>query len=432
VRILQINKYLFPRDGVTTVVAETIRLLEERGHQVAAFGQADPAAFPAASRGAVVDPIFLDRPASSLGARLACLGRLFFSTGARAAFSRLLAAWTPDVVHLHNIYHHLGAPIIGIAKRHGVPVVMTLHDYKPFCPDYLFLRAPARESTLCTSCLRHGPFDAVRFRCVRDSRAASLVCWLEAVLHRRFYCRVDRFLAPSRFMAQKAREAGVPARRIAVVRNPAPAAVAEGGPRAGEPADDAPAGGEILFLGRLYREKGAALLVRAFARLGGVANAAGGLRLTVAGEGPERQRVERLGRGLAVHVPGFLDGPRKAEAIRRAAVIVFPSTWYENGPMTILEAFSAGKAVVASRIGGIPEMVVDNETGLLVTPGNEEELASALSRLLADPALRERLGRAARERAATLHAPPRYAAKLERAYRRVLNGNRPAAILDSE
>jgi glycosyltransferase involved in cell wall biosynthesis len=403
VRIVIVNKYLFRRDGVTSVVEETMKLLGERGHMVMAFGQADPRNFTEGIPHATVPPVALDAPDSPARAKLIALARILFGFGVRRRFARFLAEARPDVVHLHNIYHHLGPPIIGILRKRRIPIVMTLHDYKVFCPQYLLWRGERP----CAACIARGPFNAVRFRCVRNSETASLVCWLEAILHRRFYAAVDRFCAPSRFMAEVAQQAGIPARKILVVPNPAPAFRPGETPPAGKPP-------LVLFLGRLYPEKGAETLLRAFARLrSGVAN------LTIAGEGPERARLEALNTslGVAAAFPGFVDGSEKTRLLGRAAVVVFPSRWYENGPMTILEAFAAEKAVIASAIGGIPEMVRDGVNGLLVPPGDVKALAKALARLVADPALRAHLGRAARETAAREFSPEAYADRLEQIYR---------------
>ena len=149
-RILTVNKYLFRRDGVTTVVEETLRLLGDRGHEVLAFGQADPRNFTADLEGAYVRPVRLARDVASWRERAAALTRLLFGWGARSAFARLIEAAAPDIVHGHNIYHHLAPPLIGIARRRGIPVVMTLHDYKPFCPAY-------REVRLGMTCRRVPP-----------------------------------------------------------------------------------------------------------------------------------------------------------------------------------------------------------------------------------------------------------------------------------
>ncbi len=405
-RVLQINKYLFPRDGVTTVVAETIRILRERGHEITAFGQADARNFTTDLRAAYVPSIELDAALRSLRGRLAALARIFWGGGSARALARFVDETRPDVAHVHNIYHHLSPRCIAVLARRGIPVVMTLHDYKLFCPDYLFLRPTEGGPRPCTSCLAHGPFDALRFRCVRGSAPASLVCFLEALAHRRLWSMVDAFIAPSAFMARSAIAAGIPRRKIALVRNPAPRVAPPEGERAAEPA-------RILFLGRLYPEKGARILVEAFARA-----ETHGATLVVAGDGPERPALEALAksRGLAVEFPGFLQGDAKARALASARALAFPSAWHENCPMAILEAFACGTPVVASAVGGIPELVIDGTNGLLVPPGNVHALAEKISAICVSSALAARLGQSARASAASEFGDEMYARDIVSTY----------------
>ena len=410
-RILQVNKYLYPRDGVTTVVAQTLRLLAERGHHAMAFGQADERNFTAGVTAAYVPPIDLEKTRVSAGRRVAALARILRGTAVVPAFERFIRAAKPDLVHLHNIYHHLSPRIIPSLTRRGIPIVMTLHDYKLFCPAYRMLRPGRDGERPCSSCLAHGPFDAVRFRCVKGSALASLVCWLEALAHRRYWSAIRLFIAPSEFMAARAVEAGIPRRRIRIVRNAAPAAAPPSTPpRKAHPRT-------LLFLGRLHSEKGARTLIDAWA-LAGLRDAA----LVIAGEGPERAALEARARerGVPARFAGFLDVADKTRALAEAAALVLPSRWYENCPMAALEAFAQGTAVIASRMGGVPEIVKEGLDGLLVPPGDAGALARAISALCADHGLAERLGRAAARAAARDFSEERYARDLEAVYRDAL------------
>ena len=415
-RIVQVNKFLFPRDGVTTVIEETARILRRRGHEILFFGQRHERAFAPETRSAFVEPISLDRPLRSPRAKLRALGRFFFGTGAVGVFEKFIRERKPDVVHIHNIYHHLSPAIVGAAKRRGVPVVMTLHDYKLFCPSYIMWRRGGSRSggVPCRACIEKGSFEAVRHKCVRDSTAASLVCFLEALLHRPLWFLVDRFVAPSRFMARTAEAGGVPRSKLRVIHNPAPPVSASTQP--GSPP-------LLLYLGRLYPEKGVRNLLEAcrILRCGSSVSDRREFSLVVAGEGPERERLEKfaLSNRLPVAFPGFVEGRAKEELLARAAFLIFPSVWYENCPMTILEAFRAGKPVVASDIGGIPELVRDGVNGLVVPPDDPPRLARAAVRLLDDPRLRAKLGHRAERTAEEKFGEKRYAEALESVYREV-------------
>ncbi len=406
-RILQVNKYLYPRDGVTTVVAQTLRILAERGHHVMAFGQAGERNFTSEMTAAYAPAIDLENPRISAGRRAAALARILCGTEAVAAFERFIRAIRPDLVHLHNIYHHLSPRIIPSLTRRRIPIVMTLHDYKLFCPGYRLLRPDGDGDRLCDSCIAHGPFDAVRFRCIKRSALASLVCWLEALAHRRYWSAVRMFIAPSEFMAARAVEAGIPRRKVRIVRNAAPGAPPGARPRKARPQ-------VILFLGRLHAEKGVRTLIDAWALAG-----ARGATLVIAGDGPEREAIEAhaRARGVPARFPGFLDGDAKARALAEATALAFPSRWYENCPMAVLEAFAHGTPVIASLIGGIPEIVKDGANGLLVPPGDAHALAGAISTLCADHKLAARLGRAAARDAERDFGEERYAREIGAVYR---------------
>jgi glycosyltransferase involved in cell wall biosynthesis len=177
-----------------------------------------------------------------------------------------------------------------------------------------------------------------------------------------------------------------PRAQVVVLPNPVPLPAAAA-------ASQAP--GRILFLGRIEQAKGVYELLQACALL---APRFPDLRLVLGGSGEldqVRRRADELGLGARVELPGWI-GPRERTAeLERAAVFCLPSH-AEGLPMAMLEAMAAGKAVVASKVGAIPEAIMDGDNGLLVAPGDSQALAAALASVLADAALRERLGRRAR------------------------------------
>jgi glycosyltransferase involved in cell wall biosynthesis len=225
------------------------------------------------------------------------------------------------------------------------------------------------------------PLPAVRHGCYRGSAAATApLVAMSALHHARGTWRsaVDLSITPSAFTRSKYIEAGWPADRIVVKPNTAPD---PGATRTG-------AGEPFVVLSRLVPEKGIAPLLEAWR----LAFPAGERRLEVIGAGSEAALV----RGPGVELVGPLPRTEALARLREARALVVPSLWYEVFPRTIVEAFSLGVPVVASRIGALAEVVADGETGLLAAPGSVEELAAALRRLADDGELAERLGRAAR------------------------------------
>ena len=266
------------------------------------------------------------------------------------------------ICHGHNIYHHISPSILGLLKSRGIPTVLTLHDLKIACPAYAML-AP---DGICERCRGGRLYNVLLHRCIKGSAALSGVVMLEAVLHRLLgsYSRcVSRFAVPSRFYVQKLSEWGVRRELLRYVPNFVD--VPRYRPQF-EPGTD------FIYFGRVSREKGLGTLIRA--------TAAAGSRLVIAGTGPALEDLRRLAAelGATVRFAGFLSGDALHDAVRAARAVVLPSEWYENAPMSVLEAYALGKPVIGARIGGIPELVREGDTGWGFASGNAESLAEAL------------------------------------------------------
>ncbi len=411
-KILIVNKYLYRRDGVTTVVEETAALLKAAGHSVAFFGQDHPVRFTEGFGEQTVSPVELHVEKAGLSGALRALLRLFLSVGAAGPFKKTLRDFKPDIVHMHNIYHHLGPHLVAKAHYRRIPVVMTLHDYKLFCPAYRMLRPEGDSLKPCDHCLKNGRHEVLRYRCVRGSFLFSLVCFLEALFHLRLYARISAFIAPSRFMAQTARRGGIPPEKLRLIPNPAPVLELPA-------ADRTPNRPVFLFLGRLYPEKGAGLFLEALRKL-----PPHSFRAEIAGEGPEEKTLRALSEraGLPVSFRGFVSGEEKLRLLSCSSCVVMPSLWFENCPMTVLEAYRAGVPVVASRIGGLPEIVEEGRTGMLVPPGDPRALARALRTIITQPRAAARMGRLGKKKAETFYAPAAYLERLLRLYSSVKAG----------
>ncbi len=318
------------------------------------------------------------------GGAAADAASLIWNREAARNLEALLREVRPDVAHLHNIYHHLSPSILPVLRRHGIPVVMTLHDLRLLCPAIHMLR----QGQVCERC-RGGRFwEAVAGRCVKDSWAASALAALETAhqWRRRLYPRtVHRFLCPSAFYAERFRQWGYPAEALTHLPNfvdtawwdPAllpPAAARDG----------------YLFFGRLSREKGLATLLEAQALWEATATAGGPpvLPLEIAGTGPAEDGLRRRAAELGLATVTFRGGLGRDDllaALARARFSVLPSEWYENGPMAALESLAAGVPLVGTDIGGIPEMIVDGVTGVIAPPRDAAGLLAALQRGAALP-----------------------------------------------
>jgi glycosyltransferase involved in cell wall biosynthesis len=327
---------------------------------------------------------------------------MVYSPASRRGMEEVVRSFRPHVAHLHNIYHQLSPSVLRPLAQAGVPVVMTLHDYKLACPSYLFLD----HGKVCEACLDGRFRHAVQRRCKDGSLGASTVLAFESAVHRAIgaYDGVGVFISPSRFLADRMAKAGVHPTRMHVLNNFVHARVLT--PKRSP-------GGNVAFAGRLSYEKGVDVLIKAVARLGP------GVELDIAGDGPERAGLEALAAARApgrVHFHGRLPKERAMELVRSAAVLAVPSRWYENQPMVVLEAFGCGVPVVTSDLGGLPELVDPGQDGLVVPANDPEALAGALTHVLEDPDRGFAMGQAARAKALEAFTPEQHLKRLEALY----------------
>lgn len=311
----------------------------------------------------------------------------------------------PQVVHIHNTFPLASPAVVHAAKVEGVPVVMTLHNYRLLCVNALFFR----QGKVCEDCLGRLPWRGVVRGCYRESRAASAVVAGMLVFHRMLgtWEKVDRFIALTEFAKSRFLAAGFPPERIAVKPNfvhPDP------GPGQGR-------GGYVLFVGRLTPEKGVETLLQAWSRLGGK------VPLKVVGDGPLRPRVEAAVGSL----PGLeYLGPKSPSEVQalmgEAAFLVFPSEWYETFGRVAVEAFAKGTPVLATALGAVGEVTEHGRTGLHFRPGDPEDLAEKVEWLLTHPEELKRMRREARAEFEAKYTAERNYELLMEIYRQVLEG----------
>jgi glycosyltransferase involved in cell wall biosynthesis len=337
-------------------------------------------------------------------ARRATLAFAPIASPALAAFGRALGRFRPDVVHLHNPYPLISPGVVRVARRHGVPVVQTVHNLRHVC----LAGTCFRGGRVCEDCRgRLLPWPGVVHGCYRRSRPQSAVMAAAQVVHCRTWRLVDRFLPANRLIAARLAALGIPADRIAVKPN----AVADPGP-------PRPPGQDLLFLGRLETAKGIALLLEAWP----ARRPPGGPRLLVAGDGPERGRVERAAAaGDAVRYLGLVGPERAATLLGEARALVVPSLLYEGFPRVVAEAFAHGRPVVATALGGLAELV-DEQVGW-PSPATAAALRARLA-LAGDPDAAARKGRAARRRYERSFTADRVTDQLLEVYAAVAAGQR--------
>ncbi len=391
-RLLSVNNFHYRRAGSDVAFLEHDRLFRARGWETAVFSMHHSENLDSEWGEHFVKEIEFTR-AYSLGAKLRLASKVLYSWEARSKLDGLLTRFRPHVAHVHSVYHHLSPAILPVLKRHHVPVVLTAHDYKLACPAYKMFD----ERAVCEDCRGGSVLPLIRKRCVHGSVAISSLVAFEAVLHRylgSYANTVARIACPSGFLLEKLVEWGWSRERVAHVPNFVDL-------DAWNP--DFTPGRYFLYFGRLAPEKGLHTLVRAAA----IAKCP----IKIVGWGQLRGELEALAQRLdaPVEFAGRAPPESLAALIRNARAVVVPSEWYENASLAALEAFACGKPVIASRIGGNPELVLPGLNGWLFDPGNHVELAERMRQVSLLPAATvETLGRAARDRVRTEHSPGRY------------------------
>ena len=366
--LLSINNYYYYRGGAETIFLEHNRLFTELGWNVTPFAMRHPQNLATPWSKYFVDEIELGASYSLVG-KLVRVPKVIYSLEARRRLAALLRAAPADICHAHNIYHHISPSILGLLRRRGIPTVLTLHDLKIACPAYNML-AP---DGICERCRGGRVYNVVAHRCIKGSLALSGIVMAEAIVHRllgSYRKCVSRFIVPSRFYVEKLLEWGVAPALLTHVPNFVDAARYEPGYEPGT---------SFMYFGRLSREKGLATLIRAAA--------ASGSQLTIVGTGPQLEELRKLAAQLSANVsfPGYQTGAALHDHIRAARAVVLPSEWYENAPMSVLEAYALGKPVIGARIGGIPELIREGQTGTTFASGNVESLAQTLLGFSARP-----------------------------------------------
>jgi glycosyltransferase involved in cell wall biosynthesis len=398
--LLSINNYHYLRGGAETVFFAHNSLLREAGWTVVPFAMKHPRNLPSPYDEYFVDEIEFGEGYGLVG-KLQRLPKVIYSFEARRKLDALLSATRPDVAHGHNIYHHLSPSILGLLRSRGIPTVLTLHDLKIACPAYNMLAADG----VCERCRGGQLHNVVTRRCIKGSTALSGIAWFEAVLHRLLgsYTRsVDRFVVPSRFYIEKFASWGMERERFVHVPNFVDA-------RAFAPSYDP--GTRFLYFGRLSREKGLPTLIRAAGRAG--------VALDIAGTGPQEGELRQLAAatGATVSFLGHLGGQALHDAVRASRAVVLPSEWYENAPMSLLEAYALGKPVIGSAIAGIPELVREGLTGALFPAGDAVALSGVLRRFADAPAGDiAGWGRSARTWVEAEFSPARYRQRIDALY----------------
>ncbi|MCE5230706.1 glycosyltransferase family 4 protein [bacterium] len=384
------NAYARP-SGEEHAVRAISDLLESRGVDVAWFSKSSA------------------ELAHSLSGKFRALVWGMHNPHSRAEIARLLDESPVDVVQVQNLFPQISPSIFKPCRERGIPVVMRCPNYRLFCPQGLFLS----RGHVCERCAAGREWWCAARNCTgsvpKSIAYAARNAWVR--ISRSILDNVSTFMVLSRFQRDKFIEHGIPPGRIAIVPN-----FEMVPPRAEDDDDRAQA---ISFVGRVSPEKGIAQFIEAARRLPQYPFA-------VAGDcSPMPRAVETAPSNVTFH--GFLAGPALDEFYRRTRVLVCPSIWYEGFPNVVAHAMAAGKPVIACRLGALPEIVGDGETGLLFDPDDIDTLTAHIRRLFGDSDLCRAMGEAGRRKIEREFSPSAVYEKLTAVYQSLIKAPTPAS-----
>lgn len=366
-KILMVNKFLYSHGGSETYILDIGEQLVRMGHEVQYFGMESTER----TVGNEVNSYTASMDFHGGGLKKIFYPfKIIYSAEARKKIRLVLDAFEPEVVHLNNINFQLTPSIIlEIRKwerqtKAKVKIVYTAHDFQWVCPNHILMIPKTKER--CFKCKSGRYVECTRNRCIHNSRIKSFIGSLEAYLYRylKTYNEVDRIICPSYFMRNTLASNPAIENRLVVLHNYCGM-------------DNilvAQKREYVLYFGRYAEEKGIKVLLEVCKELSNIP-------FIFAGDGPLKKEVGKVSNITDV---GFLTGNELKTVIAEARLSVVPSIWYENCPFAVIESQMYGTPVIASDIGGIPELIDIGKTGEIVEAGNVQQLTHRISELWND------------------------------------------------
>lgn len=399
-RILLVNKFHYLRGGSEKYYFELAQLLKSKGHTVGFFSMKHEENITTGDAEYFVEEIDLNT-----GSKLKALD-VIYSQENKRLMAKALEEFKPDIVHINNFQRQLSASIIDAIKEKNIPIVMTAHDLNPICPASIMLY----NGEVCDDCITKGYAQCIKKKCVKGSTLKSTLGVMEKKYYdfHKVFRKIDCIISPSEFNKNQLVNGKLKYNEIVTLHN----FVNE------SERNDYVLGDYAFYLGRLSKEKGILNLIEA---IGDIPNA----KLLIAGDGPERERIEAY---ISEHkldgritLLGYQNQDSIHKYITNSRFVVIPSICNENCPYSVLEAMEIGKPIVASRIGGIPELIVDGENGYLYKADDINELKEKLTLLLDNDDKVNRFAQKSRELYESYYSPDSYYNELIKIYNKVMS-----------
>ena len=366
-KVLLVNKFLYPKGGAETYVFAIGKMLEEHGHEVQYFGLQNAKNTVGNHADAYVTDMDFSK---GVRKNLSAPFRIIYSAEARRKIRAVLDDFQPDVVHLNNIQYHLTPSIIlEIQKWRSETsrvcrIIYTAHDYQLVCPSHGMFDTDFRP---CEKCLDGRYYHCVQTKCLKNSRAKSLLGTLDGYFwkHNKAYSYVDTIICCSEFLQAKLDTQERFRDKTVAIHNF----------KAIQAVPDVHKQGYVLEFGHLSRDKGTDTLLEVAKRMPET-------KFVFAGYGPSSEKMKDMPN---VDYLGFKTDAELDRIIAEAAISVCPSEWYENCPFSVMESVLLGTPAIGTKMGGIPELIKEGSTGELYEAGNANELEQKIRYVLGTP-----------------------------------------------
>lgn len=335
--------------------------LASKGHEVQYFGMEDKRNIVGNNIRSYVKQV--DFKSGKLIDKISYPFKLIYSFEARAKIANVLDDFKPDIVHMNNINFQLTPAIIYEIKKREIPMVQTVHDPQIACPNHRLYNE--YNEKLCVKCLDGEYINCYKEKCLKNSKIASAIATIESYYYhkRNTYNLVDIYICPSKFISEIIQKGGIEKSKIEILYNFSD--------NISRVSTNNLKKDYVLYFGRLSKEKGIDTLLLACKKLYNI-------NFIIVGDGPLREKVTKLSN---VEFLGFKSGDELNKLIKEARFSVYPSEWYENCPLSVIESLNLGTPVIVSDLGGAKELIEHNVTGLIFKGGEKEELIKVIEEL---------------------------------------------------
>lgn len=368
-KILLINKFHYNRGGSETYYFALADALIAKGHEVIFFSMYDDKnVYCEQEKYFVSNTDYVTQHGLMNKVKIGL--KLFYSYESQKNIECLIQKEKPDIAHIGLIHRQITFSIVDSLKKYKIPIVMTMHDLIFTCPCCTMLR----NGEICELCMSRGLINCIRYKCIKESTVKSILGSLEKKFLDvgKFYNKIDLYIAECGLYKNLMIKSGFTNSRIIHMTNFLPI---------NQEYNFSPNYKDyILYFGRFSREKGILTLLKAHKKLNCK------YKLILVGNGPMQDELENFistNQLTNIEMPGAIYDKKMEKIIEEAKTIIVPSEWYENCPYSLLQAIAKGKIVIASRMGGLPELINDNVTGYLFEPGDAIDLSNKIAKVMA-------------------------------------------------